>query len=188
MQRAFLEWCDRNKENRMVGFVEGNHEFFVHQSHASCFTWCVKDEMPIPERGWFFVHGDKINRQDKQYLRFRRMTKNSVAKWIVRWFPFGPRWVRVVNSKLKSTNQPYRLHFPRTMVEAFAESKFKTGFSRVFVGHFHTQFCLEKDADCAFWVLPAWLEQERVAVINETDNAINTYHWGELIRRITMES
>ena len=39
LHRAFLSWCRRQKAHRRIGFVEGNHEFFLARSHATAFTW-----------------------------------------------------------------------------------------------------------------------------------------------------
>ncbi len=184
IQRNFLNWCRRNKKKRELGFVEGNHEFFVHESHAQCFTWSTEDEKFIENRSWLFVHGDQINERDRQYLRFRRLTKTPLTKWIVRWMPFGPRGVRFLNSRLKKTNQSYRLYFPSQDVERFAREQFQAGTSRVFIGHFHTRFRFSDDTGKTLWVLPAWLEKNWVAIVDHDTHDVELIHWEKLAEQV----
>ena len=42
IHRRFLEWCRTEKERRMVGFLEGNHEFYVAWRHGDAFTWAAE--------------------------------------------------------------------------------------------------------------------------------------------------
>lgn len=179
MQHAFLAWCCRNRNRRMVGFVEGNHEFFVHQSHGSCFSWSTEDAMTDAQRGWYLVHGDQINRRDRQYLRFRKATKNALAKWCVRCLPWGPRWVSLLNARLKRTNPDFRVHFPQSAVTEFAQHAFASGHRRVFVGHFHRPFHIA-DGDQGLWIVPAWLDGQRVSWIDHHTQAVSSGPWKDL--------
>ena len=77
IHREFIAWCRRQKIHRTIGYMEGNHEFYLANERASDFTWCSMDAWRRDAAGALFVHGDRINRKDKNYLAFRKLAKNK---------------------------------------------------------------------------------------------------------------
>jgi len=89
-----------------------------------------------------------------------------------------------LNTKLKKTNQSYRLFFPKRDVERFARERFLAGTSLVFIGHFHTRFQFSGHSGKALWVLPAWLEKKCVTVVDHDTQTVETCHWEELAKQV----
>ena len=83
----FINWCLDQKNNRTIGFLEGNHEYYLANQKAQAFTWCSNDAWWHDGAGTLFVHGDQINRKDIKYLTFRKLIKNSIIKYILRSLP-----------------------------------------------------------------------------------------------------
>ncbi len=39
----FIAWCLEQKKNRTIGFLEGNHEYYLASQRGQAFTWCSND-------------------------------------------------------------------------------------------------------------------------------------------------
>ncbi|MEJ2365241.1 MAG: hypothetical protein P8017_11290, partial [Deltaproteobacteria bacterium] len=39
-QRQFVAWCREQKKHRTIGFMEGNHEYYLARNRAQDFSWC----------------------------------------------------------------------------------------------------------------------------------------------------
>lgn len=168
----FVEWCRTEKGNRTIGFIEGNHEFYVAQRHKSAFDWCSSKSHFIESQNLLFVHGDLINREDKNYLRFRALSKNPIAKWLVRWMPTGPEQVQKLKAKLKKTNQEFRLGLPKRAIQSFADEMFQKGIYKIMVGHFHEEFKIKNQDGKSLHVIPDWFTNQTVAVLVGEDVSI----------------
>jgi len=178
IQKRFLAWCSANRKQRRIGFIEGNHEFFVVERNRDCFSW--SDGACWAEEGFLFVHGDLINRADKNYLRFRRLSKNLFTKTLVRFLPFGPSLVYKMKRGLKKTNQAFRLGLPRQALEQFAEQSFSQGHRTIVVGHFHEHFHFEQSG-ASLQVLPAWYSDGEIARLDRTSGQITTGPWETML-------
>ncbi len=180
IQTKFLEWCAMNRADRSIGFVEGNHEFYVAEESGHCFSWCTADSWVDEQANVMLVHGDQINRADKKYLRFRRLTKNGLVKNFARAVPFGPSLANVLKKRLKKTNRAFRIGLPRKSVDAFAEAMFSTGVRRVFVGHFHQEYRYRSGNRQALHVLPDWFATQMVSVYDPQKETLESLHWEKL--------
>lgn len=174
----FLNWCLEEKKRRTIGFVEGNHEFFVVQKHKKAFTWSSDSGHLDKENGRLFVHGDLINRDDRNYLRFRRLSKNLITKAIVRFLPRGPHLVNKLKLKLKTTNQDFRMGLPREAIDTFAKQRFQGGIKHVVVGHFHQAYEYSGKADGTLIVLPDWYSHRSVTLLRPEGH--QTIPWQEI--------
>ena len=179
--RKFLIWCRRQKHRRRVGFVEGNHEFFVARAHGRSFTWSTQGPWWQNAAGHLFCHGDLVNRADRAYLAFRRATKNPVSRVVIRGIPLGPRLVEGVKRGLKGANPAFRKHLPVEALRAFAEMRFKEGATRIFMGHFHRSFHYEGFGGGALDTLPAWYPEGAVSVLGPDDNRLRQGPWKDLL-------
>ncbi|MCB1051602.1 MAG: metallophosphoesterase [Acidobacteria bacterium] len=150
----FLEWCRAEKARRQLGFIEGNHEFFVVERHRSAFSWSDCARYVDASRDLCLVHGDLVNPEDRAYLRFRRLTKNPLMRELVRFLPFGPRLADRLKKKLKTTNQSFRIHFPESHILNALQ---QCAQSALIMGHFHRPFSRNQDGG-QVWVAPAWLD------------------------------
>jgi UDP-2,3-diacylglucosamine hydrolase len=177
----FLTWCRKEKQRRRVGFVEGNHEFFVAQTHSEAFSWCTQHAWWQDAGGRLFCHGDRINRADRRYLAFRRVTKNPLSRLIMRGLPTGPQLAERLKRGLRATNPAFRKQLPMDALRAFAEAQFHEGITRIFVGHFHRSFHYRGGQGGLLDTLPAWSRQGWVSVLHPGDDALQQDSWRALL-------
>ena len=180
IHKLFLSWCKGQKNHRTVGFIEGNHEYFVADEKKDHFTWCSDDASWKDGKGNLFCHGDQINRSDKNYLRFRKYSKSKICKTIVRFFPFGPRVVRLLKHYLKKTNPAFRKHLPENMIAEYADGEFKDGINKIFVAHFHQDYIYRNPEAKALYVLPDWNKTKQITLYDMESERINWFHWRDI--------
>ncbi len=171
VQRAFVDWCRRRGD---VGFVEGNHEFYVVRRHASAFAW--SSEWGHRRGTLLFVHGDLINRADHKYLRWRKLSKNLAMRLFVQCLPFGTRLVQRVKRKMKKTNMAFRLRLPHAALAEYCQACSAEGVARIFVGHFHEAFDCRTDG-CRLNVLPDWFSTGMISTYDAKTDVLQSVHW-----------
>ena len=178
----FATWCLEQKDRRTIGYLEGNHDFFLASQRAETFTWCSNGAWRQDDDGILFVHGDQINRKDLKYLSFRKLTKNSIVKLILRYLPYGPDIAKSFKRELKKTNKKFRIHIPLDEIKFFADSRFAEGIDIGFVGHFHQEYCYNNPESKQFYVLPDWLATQKITLYQDNPKKISTMHWRELLK------
>ena len=176
----FIDWCRKQKSRRKIGYLEGNHEFFLASGHAPAFTWCSSSGWHRDEAGVLFVHGDQINRQDRSYLIFNKLMKNNLIKFILRYLPYGPDIALSVKHRLKKTNKKFKTRIPWDQIRFFADNKFAQGFDTIYVGHFHHESSLPDTDTKRLYILPDWLSTQKVTVYSDDPQNSSTMHWNEL--------
>jgi UDP-2,3-diacylglucosamine pyrophosphatase LpxH len=176
----FTAWCMEQKNYRTIGFLEGNHEYYLTSQRAYAFTWCSNDTWRQDESGTLFVHGDQINRRDIRYLTFRNLIKNSISKFMLWGLPFGPKIAESVERGLKKTNTNFRIQIPQDEIKCFADTRFAAGVSTIFVGHFHQEYCYCKEESKKLYVLPDWLGTQKITLFQKYRKTISIMHWREL--------
>ena len=168
-QQAFLQWCRQQTSSRMIGFLEGNHEFFVSDEHGDSFSWSTSDSSWRDSEGNLFVHGDQINRNDNRYLLFRRLTKNAVTRTLLRFLPGGPLICNRLGQMLRHTNRQHRLGLPEEQIQYFADQNFANGVETIYAGHFHSTYQYKHTSARTLYLLPAWFESGQVTRIDTND-------------------
>ena len=176
----FSAWCRNQITNRTIGFMEGNHEFFLADEKAGSFTWCSQNAWRPDNSGVLFVHGDQINRKDRMYLGFRKLTKNKITKFILRILPWGPSLIGPIQLGLDQINNKNRGYIPEEEIECFAESRFSEGVDTIFVGHFHREYRFSNYQSKELFVLPDWLSTQKITLYQQRPKKITTIHWKEL--------
>jgi UDP-2,3-diacylglucosamine hydrolase len=176
----FRGWCRAQKANRTIGFLEGNHEFFLADEKTDTFTWCAPNAWRRDQNRILFVHGDQINRKDRIYLGFKKLTKNKITKFILRNLPRGPSLIGSIQLGLNQINNKYRCHIPEDEIKSFAESKFDEGIDTIFVGHFHCEYRYHNCGSKQLFVLPDWLSTQKITLYHERLKKVSTIHWREL--------
>ena len=156
LHRQFLDWCRRQKTRRSIGYLEGNREFFLAESHAEAFSWCSPGPWHQDRHGHLFCHGDQINTQDIRYLTFRKLSKNRYTKMLLTHLPLGPAMVEYLKRRLKHSNPAFRRRLPDAQIVAFAEARFGDGAQTVFAGHFHQAHRYQNPEGRQLHTLPAW--------------------------------
>jgi len=167
MHKDFLSWCSKEKKNRTVGFIEGNHEFYVAKNRKEYFSWCSCDFSYVFENN-IFAHGDGVNQDDLNYLKFRKISNSKLSEFIFKYIPFGKRIVHSLRVKMKSTNLEHKKYFPEDKVLDYAKSAINDNIKNIFLGHFHQQFETKID-DKNIIVLPAWQTNQEVLISKENN-------------------
>ncbi len=179
-QQRFLTWCQKHKDQFRIGFVEGNHEFYVHDFHQHIFRWSTSESYrsgPV-----LFVHGDQANPHDRNYLLLRRLTKNKWMRTFVSWLPGGGWLTQKIKRRLKDTNKAFKIAFPESEVREYTEGFGDDGLKIVVMGHFHQNFSFETQWGRAL-VMPDWWSTGEVAHIHRGNLKIEVKPWQAFDRR-----
>jgi UDP-2,3-diacylglucosamine pyrophosphatase LpxH len=181
IHKKFIDWCHEQKSRRTIGFLEGNHEFYLVSQHSDAFTWCSYDSWLQNDAGILFVHGDLINRKDKKYLAFKKLIKNDLVKSILRILPYGPEIAMSVKQGLKKSNNKFRMQIPWDEIKFFADSKFAEGVDTIFAGHFHQKYRYGSHETKKLYLLPDWLSTQTVTMYEKDKQQLSLKHWKELL-------
>ena len=180
IHQNFIAWCREQRNHRQIGYLEGNHEFYLADERSEAFTWCAKGPWRRDDMGSLFVHGDQINRHDRNYLIFRKLVRNSVTKLLIRYVPFGPIIAEAVKRGLKKTNNKFREYLPRDEIEFFAESRFAEGIDIIFVGHFHREYHYRRNHSKELYAVPDWYSTQKVTVFDRESRMVESIHWRDV--------
>jgi UDP-2,3-diacylglucosamine hydrolase len=169
--RRFMTWCSEQKTHRTIGFVEGNHEFFLTGYRNDCFSWCTDTRKRIGDL--VFAHGDLVNDNDVNYQRFRARIRTSGIRRLIRILPFGPSIVQLVKRRAKQTNKEFRNVFPEKELKAYAAGLGKDGVKHAFIGHFHTPYQTIEAEGCTVHCIPGWYVNGEVARFDEERGTVD---------------
>lgn len=125
-----------------IHYIEGNHDFHLDSTFRDLPGFhLVKSEIEIqtPKNRIYIAHGDLVDREDHGYRALRvffrspfiRLTAFTLPEAAVEWI--GTRSSRV-SQAIKGDARIDRI---RSVFRAFAEAKFKEGFSAIVLGHCH---------------------------------------------------
>jgi len=181
IHRRFLSWCSKQKKIRRVGFIEGNHEYFLAEERRGFFTWCSDGPCHRDGEGHLFCHGDQVNPRDRNYLRFRKMAKNRLTKTALRLMPFGPDFVGHLKTRLKLTNLEFRHRLPVKELERFARSRFESGDQIIFVGHFHQAYHMRGPDSRCLYTLPSWFGKGMITRFEGRSGQVSHGSWSKLL-------
>ena len=180
IHHQFVAWCREQKRQRTIGFLEGNHEFYLAAVKSEAFSWCSADAWYRDDTGSLFVHGDQVNRRDRSYLVFRQLIRNRLTRRILCHLPGGPRLAETVRRRLKQTNHQFKIHFPRVEIEAFADARFAEGADPIFMGHFHREYIYRNPDSKALYILPDWYSTQKVTVFDPKAREAVFLDWKEI--------
>ena len=152
----FLDWCREAKAHFEVGFILGNHEFYVMEPHGEAFTWIT--ERSRLTSGLLCLHGDLINRADKRYLLLRKVLRSRLIRFLLRITArtIGPAVSDRVRRSLKTTNRRFKRELPAAELENFARAVSSDQVRRIYVGHFHQHAVLDFPDAAPMEILPSW--------------------------------
>lgn len=176
LNRGFLEWCRRESARRRVFFVEGNHEFYVLQSHSDCFT--RGDENVLKIGNLLVTHGDIVAPWYSGHRIFRLLTKNILMKIMLLIVPFAPLAARRVKKMMEKRALHRVFLFPFARVHDFAGRVLtKYEGNCLIMGHFHQcrhEFLPEGKA---WFTIPDWKKTRRVGLAEADGSALRIIPW-----------
>ena len=179
LHEEFVAWCRRESAKRVVGFVEGNHEFFLVEGHADAFTFTASEEF-LDAENRLFTHGDTINQNDWSYRVFRRLVKNPFTRWLEKVVPGGPALARFIKDHLNARRDKLPKFFPEANVAAYIDERIQQGAKAVYMGHFHGRHCLERPGGGHGEVIPAWCGSGQVVLVEKGSLQGVVYHWRDV--------
>lgn len=143
-----------------IHYVEGNRDFFLHGSFVEDAVTDIALEYAVPAgtNKYLIVHGDMINDRDYQYRFWRWASKSAVSRFGVNFIPGGvaKRFVDSVEQRLSSSNFKHKSRVPVELMQQYARTRSREGFTDVVLGHFHEKLVLAGKATVR--VLPPWYE------------------------------
>ncbi len=139
-ERRVLERISWLSERISTTFIVGNRDYFPQWFLKSPIR--VVDQVQEEWSGLGMVHvehGDCVNREDLNYLYWRRLSRSFVAGWV--WKHLPARMLLKVKSRLgnrlATTNRDYRLALPVAWLRAKGNLLGRKGVKLGLIGHFH---------------------------------------------------
>lgn len=177
----FLDWCREAKNHFEVGFILGNHEFYVMEPHGGAFSW-ITEESHITS-GLLCMHGDLINRADKHYMLLRKILRSRLIRFLLKITSrtIGPAVSDRVRRSLKTTNRRFKRQLPMTELENFARTVPPDRVRRIYAGHFHQHAVLDPSDSVPLEILPAW-EVGGEIVLLTPEGGSSCAPWRELLK------
>ena len=160
-----------------VWFVVGNREYFLPRHSSVARSRGLPFDRIIHEAavmGWGgrrygLTHGDLVNREDSQYLKWRRFSRSRPFEALFRALP-GPLARRVaagIERSLANTNQEVKISFPLGELEAFA-AQAMAGLDGFFIGHFHRDQTFAAPGGRAILrIVPDWFSTRQLLRLDE---------------------
>ncbi|HEY7214301.1 MAG TPA: hypothetical protein VIC28_06705, partial [Thermoanaerobaculia bacterium] len=124
-----------------IDYIEGNRDFFLAGSpYADAFDR-IGLEVAFEVGGvrYLAVHGDGLNDRDWRYLFWRRLSKSTPVRFLVRNIPrrLAHRMVHSTEKRLSQTNFKHRAAVPEAAIRRYAERRLAEGHDVLLLGHFH---------------------------------------------------
>ena len=152
-----------------VLYVEGNHDFFLRRLYAGDPFETIAEtdlEIDLEGRRLHLAHGDLMNRHDRQYRAWRRLSKSRPFFAAFNLMSRATR-LRIVDGlerRMATTNMEFRGGFPVGECLAYARPRIRAGVDAIVFGHFHDERRFEITEGArrgTVYVLPAWREGHR---------------------------
>lgn len=181
IHRRFLDWCREAGKHFEVGFIVGNHEFYVTERYRDCFSWISEDSHTSAD-GIRFLHGDLINRSDTGYLLLRTVLRSRLTRFVLKILSgtIGPRISEHVRTALKPTNQQHKRQLPMRYLEEYSRLAAADRVKQIFAGHFHRYEQLDFPGGVPVTILPAWSASGEILCLMP-DHQICCRPWRELL-------
>ncbi|MBZ0112268.1 MAG: UDP-2,3-diacylglucosamine diphosphatase [Thermoanaerobaculia bacterium] len=124
-----------------IDYIEGNRDFYLQGSRYEQTFDRIALETTFEVDGlrYLCVHGDGLDDDDRQYRRWRALSKSWPVRTLVRGLP-GPlarRFVASTERRLGDTNFKHKQRIPREAIERYAVRRLAEGYDRLLLGHFH---------------------------------------------------
>ncbi|MCH8884437.1 MAG: UDP-2,3-diacylglucosamine diphosphatase [SAR324 cluster bacterium] len=181
--RAVIEGFRRLREaGSEIVFVVGNREYFLPKNPDTAARRGLPFDRIIHEaavmewagRRLGLTHGDLVNREDSQYLKWRRFSRGWPMEAAFRALPgaVARRIASRLERSLANPNQESKLSYPLHGLQAFAGEAMQ-GLDGYFIGHFHRDEeirpagSVAEDGGAVLRILPDWFSTRRVLRLDE---------------------
>lgn len=179
----FLQWCREAKKQFEVGFIVGNHEFYIIRRYADAFTWITEQQHILEKPSVLLLHGDLLNLADKGYFVLRRFLRHPVTRFLLKitGYSIGPKVANYVLMSLKPKNLQFKRSLPMPYLEQFSKQSAGGKFKKIFAGHFHHHHDLDFSGGVPCEILPAWGTAGEIVLL-QPDLKSECGPWQELLK------
>jgi UDP-2,3-diacylglucosamine pyrophosphatase LpxH len=139
LERDFLAWvAERRRAGRWVGIWLGNREYFLDPLADQFDLMGEGIAGGLPAEGLAWEHGDLVNAADWRYRAWNLVSRSGPVWLLARLLPRSAArsLANRLQRALHTTNQAYKLRFPR---EAFRAAAAEHPGQIFITGHFHTR-------------------------------------------------
>jgi len=148
-----------------IDYIEGNRDFFLDASPYADVFHSLGRELAFEVAGvrYLAVHGDGLDRQDRQYRFWRWVSKSAPSRFLLTHVPrrFAQRMVHSTEERLARTNLRHKRVIPDQVIRRFAERRLAAGHDCLLLGHFHEERRWRVEGG-RVWLLEAWFDSRRV--------------------------
>lgn len=177
----FLNFLEAfHKKGGKTHLIAGNRDIFFPDKSAEDknfqlpFTSISKNflEMEFNGKNFLFHHGDTVNTNDKQYLKWRKVVRSLWFRIIIGLVPSKKVKTIMKNAELafKKTNKKFRVDFPESEWEIFLEESaqmYEPDY--LLIGHFHPESPLIRVyKNTTGVVVPDWMKNRSYLKIDHT--------------------
>jgi len=146
-QRAVLEALrGLTGEGRRVVYLRGNRDYFIEEPLAEAGV-LLQDQwdMEAPGGSVRFEHGDLINTSDRNYLRWREVSRSATVGGLFRLLPAARQRALAerLEKSLSKTNAYYKAYRPDQELQRWAQGLRAEGIATAVLGHFHVDEAVE---------------------------------------------
>ena len=165
-QQQVLDALDRLASRGVIlKFVEGNRDFSIRRNHLGAPFADVGKESLIEAFGGrriLAAHGDEVNRDDRQYRLWKRVSKSFAVYGLFRLLPgaWGVGLGERLERRLSGTNIKHKSRFPTRQCGEYAASLFRDQCDVIVLGHFHEERQMILPGGTVY-VLPTWRGHHR---------------------------
>ncbi|MBF0349447.1 MAG: metallophosphoesterase [SAR324 cluster bacterium] len=164
------------EKNIPTVLVAGNRELLLPKTYTEewrqylPFTHLTHRDFYIQwgKRHYGFEHGDQVNQQDRNYLRWYALSHSLPFEWCFRAMPGAlTRWIAHNTEKgMSQTNMDYKISFPEEEIQRFMEH-LHPELTRFFLGHFHQDREIINPAHpVALRLVPDWFSRQSILRID----------------------
>lgn len=148
-----------------VSYVEGNRDFFLDEGRYRKAFDEVAAEVDFEVGGsrYLALHGDGIDEGDLGYRFWRRLSKSSISRVLMRRLPaaWARRMTISTERRLAGAGFKHKSRIPREAIERFAAQRLAEGYDFLIMGHFHEARRWSVGAG-EVRLLEAWFRSRRV--------------------------
>ncbi|MEO5667676.1 MAG: UDP-2,3-diacylglucosamine diphosphatase [Bdellovibrionota bacterium] len=161
----FAELEAWQKDGRSVVWIQGNHDFFLDELLEKRGVIVSDDfvERRFGNKRVFLAHGDLVNPDDHEYLKWRAFTRSVWVRAVLKALPSFVRDPMLVSlgEKLSDKSRSQSRDGGRQDLEdlfvRYAKSKWGEGYTGVCLGHSHIESFIDSEDGRFFVNLGSWV-------------------------------
>ncbi len=172
-QVKFKSWCSRQRLQRTLIYVEGDHDFFVFKKCYDCFSWVSQDS--TYEDGTLFTHGDIIDRRNSSLRMVKQLFRNSIVEMLLPIIKKKEKRENIkawIADKLEAARAEYGDYLPQSAIEPFMADVETALVRNVVCAHYHSKQESMVGGKIRFSSIEAWSKCRKLALYDTANGEI----------------